>query len=158
MSAHAAIVARRKALAERGIVTHTQPFITSNKEPVMLVRRLAAPSPGLVPRPLEEVVQPGEYDLIDQQPTTGQPSPAPAPNAGPKLAAIAKVLGVDPNDEQAMRDAFEGLFAPVEAARAYARANMSPREAAMCTAKNIDPAKYAAVRAGIRARSATRRH
>ncbi len=69
-----------------------------------------------------------------------------------KINAIAEVLGVDGTDEQALRAAFERLFAPVEAARRRARARMTPQEIAKAREKRIDPTRYVATRDAIRRR------
>ncbi len=87
-----------------------------------------------------------------------KPAPAPAAPAAPdpasaaKLAQVASALGVDPNDEQALRAAFEQLFQPIAEARALARRGMTGRELRMCKEKGIDVVKYAATRAAIRDR------
>lgn len=95
------------------------------------------------------------------KPAPAAPAPAAAPPAPPvtsdpasaaKLAQIASALGVDPNDEQALRAAFEALFAPIAEARALARRGMTGRELRLCREKGIDVVKYAATRAAIRDR------
>lgn len=87
-----------------------------------------------------------EFDMTPSTPPTD-------PSTDAKLAAIARALGVDPTDTEGMRAAFEALIAPVALARRRALASMTAAERAKCIAAKVDPAKYAAIRAGIKARS-----
>jgi alcohol dehydrogenase class IV len=79
--------------------------------------------------------------------------PGVAPGAEKTLAKVAAALGVPDGDEQAIRSAFEQLFAPIEEVRAAARRKLSQRERTMVASKGIDPAKYDAIKSAIRSRS-----
>jgi hypothetical protein len=68
-----------------------------------------------------------------------------------KLQGVAKILGVDATDGESIRAALEALLSTVEGEPDA----LSARELAMCTERKLDPQKYAATRAAIRARSAT---
>ena len=70
-----------------------------------------------------------------------------------KLQSIAKVLGVtDVTDSESILAALDALIETVAEGEPDA---LSARELAMCTERKLDPQKYAATRAAIRARSAT---
>lgn len=92
------------------------------------------------PRPTNEIVK--------------TPSTEPTLDDSRRLAEIARILGVaDPYDTTAITSAFNALVKPHAARRANALRTLSARERSLCSEKRIDPVRYAATRAAIRARS-----
>ena len=63
---------------------------------------------------------------------------------GDKVDAIAKILGVDGSDYEAMRSAFDAVVFPVTIHRQAAVRQLSQRELTMCKEMGVDITAYAA--------------
>jgi hypothetical protein len=136
MSKISKAVARIRKIAGTGRVITAAIFEeVPKKRPAKKLISVAEPAPPpIVEAPLD--TSPG---AVEEDPKRDQ-----------KLAKIALLLGVDPMDEDALRKAFEALFAPVEASRRVARRKLSAREREIVRTKHICPAKYLSNRNALR--------
>lgn len=73
--------------------------------------------------------------------------PNDADKRGALVNSIARLLGVDPTDPDAIRGALETLLSTQE--QELARKRLSSRELEKCKARGVDPKRYAATKVAM---------
>lgn len=74
-------------------------------------------------------------------------TPPPTGEPDPRIAAIAKILGCDPNDVEGIRAAFESLFCPFEVQTAEALRQLTASERYECKRAGASPVRFLQLKA-----------